>query len=397
MKRISNLGKLFGMLCLVALMICTMAVGVSAAKFSNADDSVVAVISEYGTKYATGVAIGPKGKDPAYILTSYGVLDSASSKNAMVYFSFEADKSVVATVHYSNADMGIVVLRLPERTSEVVPAVFASSNKVTTDSELRGICYPDDINWLQNSYDIIRPGISLNKLDRRNDCDVFEVTATTNKITAGCPVVNNKGEVVGIFVDAYKGHVLTSEEIMEVLDNEKLSYAKAGIDTMLLIIIGAAVLVVVIILVVVLVIVSSKKKNKAAAGVAGGEAIPSQPVNAGAYVQNNTVPVATPASMRLVCRGGALNGNTYTVSGTSKIGRDASKCEIAYPVNTQGVSGCHCELTFDGTVCYLKDIGSSYGTFLSNGTKLAPHAPQLLRSGDTFYLAAPENTFEVRF
>ena len=92
-----------------------------------------------------------------------------------------------------------------------------------------------------------------------------------------------------------------------------------------------------------------------------------------------------------------MNGKRYEVNGIIKIGRNSSVCGIAYPVNTQGVSGEHCEISFDGSVCYVKDLGSSYGTFTSDGKKLAPNVPKLLNSGDKFYLAIPENTFEVRF
>ncbi|MCD8159204.1 MAG: FHA domain-containing protein [Clostridiales bacterium] len=42
-------------------------------------------------------------------------------------------------------------------------------------------------------------------------------------------------------------------------------------------------------------------------------------------------------------------------------------------------------------------MNSSYGTFLSNGKKLAPNSATLLNSGDKFYLASPKNTFEIRY
>ncbi len=399
MKRISNLGKLFGMLVLVALMICTFAVSVSAASFSTAQNSVVAVVSERGTNYATGIAIGEKGKNPGYILTTYSVLDSSSSEQATVYFSFDTMDAQTAKVHYSNPDMGIVVLRLTKRTEEVVPCTFLSSKKVGPDTDLRGICYPNNLytlNWSKNKDDIIRPSVSINKSDRRNDCDVFEVSMSSVNVTDGCPVVNDEGHVIGILVDKYEGHVLYSDEIMKVLDEENLKYSTAGLGMIVYIIIGAAVLLVIIILVVVLVVTKGKKNTAAEVSAPQGgmtQALSEPPVINNVPVQN--APVGP--SMRVISLGGALNGKKYSVNGSVKIGRDASRCEIAYPVNTQGVSGCHCELTFDGTVCYLKDMKSSFGTFLSDGTKLTPYAPQMLRSGDSFYLAGPENTFEVRF
>lgn len=43
----------------------------------------------------------------------------------------------------------------------------------------------------------------------------------------------------------------------------------------------------------------------------------------------------------------------------------------------------------------LMDLGSTYGTFLSDGTKLEPNKPYYLNYGQSFYLVDPANTFRI--
>lgn len=68
-------------------------------------------------------------------------------------------------------------------------------------------------------------------------------------------------------------------------------------------------------------------------------------------------------------------------------------CKIVYKENTPGVSGKHCSISYDGATksFILKDLKSTYGTFLQDGTKITPNTPYRLRSGDRFYLGDKGN------
>lgn len=94
---------------------------------------------------------------------------------------------------------------------------------------------------------------------------------------------------------------------------------------------------------------------------------------------------------------GSLFGKTFEIDGSVIIGRDESRCAVVYPVSSAGVSGVHCEIYLKGGTAYLKDLGSSYGTFLDSGTRLAADTPRRLTHGDRFYVANKENMFEVRY
>lgn len=109
------------------------------------------------------------------------------------------------------------------------------------------------------------------------------------------------------------------------------------------------------------------------------------------------VPVGgTGSAHAIVGVGGYFNGRNLPLgSGALIFGRDASRCTAVYPTDTKGVSGCHCKVELAGGQVVLTDLGSTYGTYLKNGTRLTANVPCSLRIGDEFYLAEPANTFRI--
>ncbi len=94
---------------------------------------------------------------------------------------------------------------------------------------------------------------------------------------------------------------------------------------------------------------------------------------------------------------GYFQGHSFLVAAnTVTFGRDAAKCTVAYPTDTRGVSGIHCRVEYSGSKLYLTDLGSTYGTYLIDGTRLKEHVAYELHSGDQFYLAEKRNLFLVR-
>lgn len=77
-------------------------------------------------------------------------------------------------------------------------------------------------------------------------------------------------------------------------------------------------------------------------------------------------------------------------------GRDKNKCNLIFSGDTQGISGVHCQVNPVEDGVELMDLGSSYGTFLQNGTRLTPHTPYVLRKGDGFYLADRQYGYRVQ-
>lgn len=94
---------------------------------------------------------------------------------------------------------------------------------------------------------------------------------------------------------------------------------------------------------------------------------------------------------------GILKGKTYTVKDILTIGRNSDRCEVTYPMNTEGISGIHCQIQRQGNGYMIIDMGSSYGTYLGNDVKLQPNVPTQIASGDYFYLANREQLFQIRY
>lgn len=95
-------------------------------------------------------------------------------------------------------------------------------------------------------------------------------------------------------------------------------------------------------------------------------------------------------------KGGTFDGQSFSLDKSLVFGRDNTRCNVVYPGETRGISSVHCSLEKQAGKVYLTDLGSTYGTFLGDGTKLAANVKHELKSGDTFYLAVPLHTYEIR-
>lgn len=113
-------------------------------------------------------------------------------------------------------------------------------------------------------------------------------------------------------------------------------------------------------------------------------------------------PVPRPAAegdsgFRIQGVSGALEGKRFLLPAGSPvtIGRDPKQCGVVFPPNTPGVSGKHCAVWVDQGRVYLKDLGSTHGTYLSQGSKLAPGQAMALAPGESFWLGSPQESFVI--
>lgn len=378
--------------------------------------------------WGSGFAIGDPGKPVQYIATNCHVAQP-TDKNGnkipctlTVYFSAAAGRSMTADVFWKSEDHDLAVLKLPEPTEERKALVLCPMEKVDMDDDFAALGYPatsmaaDVVKFDQSDISITRGGIS--KQVRVNETDCYLVDLDISPGNSGGPLVNSKGEAVGIntFLIGDKArYAVTIDELIRNINKDTIPYTITGESTsfyMLLAGIGAAAVIIIIVLIVVL----TGRKKKAAripAGVSqvsqAGEAPSSRipqaaPVDAALNtapvtpVPEAQIPAQTPQS-GIVLAGGALSpisGSIFPVSGTVKIGRDSSRCEIAFPVDTKGVSAVHCEVQAVEDGILLKDLGSTYGTFLSNGSKAEQGDTRKIPAGDFFYLGGEDNRLEVR-
>jgi S1-C subfamily serine protease len=234
--------------------------------------------------------------------------------------------------------------------------------------------------------------ISRTNVSMSQGTQAFQLDVNISWGNSGGPLLNEKGQVIGVNTwGNFEGAALMTyaihiDYIIRECESRGIPYvaAKSGLSDTALILIAAGAVVVLIVAAVAIIMAGKKKKpvpvaaNSAAVGAMQAAPIPVQP------------------SVRACIRaaGGQFAGRSFDVKGRLIIGRDAAKCTVAFPVDSAGISGVHCEIYLEGSTAYLRDLGSSYGTFLSNGTKLPAKAPQRLNNGDRFYVADEQNTFE---
>ena len=99
--------------------------------------------------------------------------------------------------------------------------------------------------------------------------------------------------------------------------------------------------------------------------------------------------------VRLIGCYGIFEDMVLEVEKEITIGRNAGVCQLVYPETARGISGTHCKIENTDSVVFLTDLHSTNGTFLADGTKLAPDRPLPLLDGQGFYLGSRENAFDV--
>lgn len=94
--------------------------------------------------------------------------------------------------------------------------------------------------------------------------------------------------------------------------------------------------------------------------------------------------------------GGEHAGMVIPINEPIVFGRDKNRCNMMFPSSAQGISSLHCQVSKINGKIEVTDLGSTYGTFLDNGTKLTPHVPQQLMPGQGFYLADRKYSYRIQ-
>ena len=99
--------------------------------------------------------------------------------------------------------------------------------------------------------------------------------------------------------------------------------------------------------------------------------------------------------LTLYCLSGPLKGRSYQVGRDGvMLGRDTD-CAVRFPAEVPGISRHHCAVRWQQGVPVLVDLGSGYGTFLTDGRQLPPNYPTAITPGSRFYLASTANLFQL--
>lgn len=478
----NKLYKLISVLLISAAALCAVMIPSSAAEHSKAKDGVVYIESTFVPNPETndytvfrgsfdyvegiteplsldyymtflptncrgsGFAIGEEGQPVSYIVTNAHVVvdryaeylstnsttaktevNSRRADEVRVYFSYGSNDFMRAQIYYINEKKDICILKLPEPTDKRKPLVICRSENIDMDDEFAALGFPFDSDLFMDNtglaYNIdditmTRGAISRKSTDQ-NGVQVYLIDVDIRSGNSGGPLVNSKGEVVGIntygVLDSNYAVVIDellaavnrdvvpytlSTEVSDTAETEsEISLPSETAETtqtvaepaenkssdgmnIVVTIIAAAFAVLCIVLIVVLVMKNKKGSSAPSPAPAAGSAVPE-------------VGVSHTASITGIK--GVMAGRSFPISGSAVIGRNPEKCTICFPVNTQGISGLHCEIRQNGSVYEIIDRGSSCGTFLGSGQKLAENVPTALPSGMYFYLGSTEQLFQINY
>lgn len=476
-----KLYKLISVLLISAAALCAAMIPSAAAEHSKAKDGVVYIESTFIPNYdtrdyavfevyegfkenslsrylangyymtyeqrsfrASGFAIGEEGQPVSYIVTNahvvvddyarYQSTDSTAAKTEVnsrradevrVYFSYGSNDFMRAQIYYVNEKKDICVLKLPEPTEKRTPLVICKSDNVDMDDDFAALGFPGDSdNYMDNtglSYGIeditmTRGAISRKSTDK-DGVQVYLIDIDIRGGNSGGPLVNSKGEVVGINTYGVldSNYAVVIDELLTAINRDVVPYtlsneiantketAPSGNVTEptipaettisepakstssnganIVLTIAAAALGVICVVMIVVIVLNNKKSKPAPAAAA-------MPAVSGVGTSHTAVITGIK---------GIMAGRSFTVSGSVVMGRNPEKCTICFPVNAQGISGVHCEIRQNGTNYEIIDKGSSCGTFLGSGQKLVPDVPSALPSGMYFYLGSADQLFQINY
>lgn len=418
--------------CLLLAVICALSLTLPALaagdkNISNAAKGVARVLvmdPVTNQIYSTGTAfgIGKAGEAPQYFVTNKHVVDCEytiaegitvnlsaikvyimKTSLAVVYnklsgtYEVESSQLIPCEILYeetgSYPDLAIlraaepfeghITLPLAKSVSEkdVAATVYALGFPGATDLTAQDTW---SSNLLADTSDItITRGVvsRYGAMKSFNNCRLISHDAVINHGNSGGPLVNEKGEVMGIntlylqkSTDVSASfYAFSSEYIVKVCEDMGIPFRYGSAVPSWLIYVLAAALVAVIAVIVVLLI---KRINH--------DPNPVPPT-----------PPVPPEPLRVEGVFGCFAGKRYKVTGSVTIGCGGQN-SLAMPEGTAGVSHRHCMLTAGADrEVQLTDLGSSYGTFVGSGQRLNANSPMTLHRGDTFWLGSKEQMFRI--
>ncbi|MBP1542751.1 MAG: trypsin-like peptidase domain-containing protein, partial [Oscillospiraceae bacterium] len=209
-------------LAVLILALLTLAVSSTAAfadtiEVNSTSDAINGVVwvkipvssTDYG--WGTGFAIGDPDKPVEYIVTNWHVVTGdgkyePGSKEIQVYFSNETNDYMVASIYKIDNVRDIAVLKLPEPTTKRTALVLCPSDDIRTGESVAVIGYPgvsDEITY-ERKYDLTDVTVTSGVLSKKTTSmyhgnrSVYQTDAEINPGNSGGPLVNSKGQVVGI-------------------------------------------------------------------------------------------------------------------------------------------------------------------------------------------------------
>lgn len=394
-------------LCIVSLLAAFLvgAAPASAAFDQSALDGIVLIYTgapdSSGTMSywrGTGFFVGAQGEDPQYIVTNCHVVEEfilagKALGGGELYVMFDEDVQEEAYLVDYDYEKDIALLKLSDPTDQRSALSLREAEESELGSEVYAVGYPlaadltvQSVTSASKSDATVTTGsISRFLTESGTGRKLIQTDAALSGGNSGGPLTDGNGAVIGVNtagsnLDQNLFYAVSVSEIIPMLDRNNIPYTlAAGQSSSNLVLyggIGAAVVVIVIILVILL-----RKNKKTAANTAAPEKAPEPPKAAGTPVIR---------SMSVQHGGMVVQLHHQPV----QVGRDSATCRLVFRDNTPGVSSRHCQIFFDeqAQAFVVTDLGSTYGTFLAGGQRIAPESPVKLPPKSSIYLGETDNT-----
>ena len=339
----------------------------------------------------TGFFVGRQGEDPQYIVTNCHVVEEfilagkALGGGELAVFFDEDTEEEAYLVDY-DYEKDVALLKLAEPTDQRVALSMREAPESALGNEVYAVGYPLAADLTDAT--VTTGSISRFLTESGTGRKLIQTDAALSGGNSGGPLTDGDGAVIGINtagsdLDQNLFYAVSVSEILPLLDRNNIPYTTAesasGSNWMLYGAIGGAV---VVVLVVVILVASASKKRKKAAGQPAQPQTPEQPAQSG----------ASPVIRSMSTQHGGMTVPLHHQP--IQVGRDNATCRLVFRENTPGVSAHHCQIYFDeqAQVFVVTDLGSTYGTFLAGGQRIAPESPVKLPPKSSIYLGEPDNT-----
>ena len=354
----------------------------------------------------TGFFVGKRGTKPQYIVTNAHVVADVAEYGGQVaaVFSGASNDIVYPEIVAFVPDQDHAILRLREPTDKRVPAVLVRDRYVQEGETAFALGYPGISSEAVGftAYDegdiSMTRGVVSKKVSRLAWANVaaYEMDVAIHPGNSGGPLVDETGRVIGIntFGSTQSEQInwaVQIEEVLPTLNAKQIPYELAAPQPTGQIITGFALAGVGLIAGAILFVLFLRARP------AGP--VPRAPM-AAPMASPMASPMAAPAGGKkpvLLGTTGRYAGQRFDLTRQVSIGRDATRCNVIFDAGVPGVSGWHCSVFYDPARSrfMLTDHGSTYGTFLGDGQKLAPNVPAYLGVGETFSLGDKGVSFVV--
>lgn len=334
----------------------------------------------------TGFALGKQGQPVKFFATNKHVVDGASELYITYEYSNDLIPVKVAAIS-DRADLAVLALDTP--TTNRKPAVlrpFSTEEQKSLTESVWAYGFPAITNEL---IDINHTGDYLSGNTAAMTVTGGIISRTVEHMTSGKgeliyhdavlaggnsggPLVDKNGYVLGVDASgimqgendtfSVTSFSVSSNELIRLLDNEKIPYTTVADVRNRKILIAALIMLAVIALAVVLALLLRRKPSM---------------------------------KRTLVCETGALAGKSFPVQSKTVIGRERGRCQIVFPDSAGGVSGVHCTVFIQKGRVMVRDENSSYGTWVDQN-KLKPGATVEIHRGQRLYLGSQNQSLTLR-